>query len=202
MIACFGSDWTSLDCQRRCTGVNLRWVRLRYWFNHDPEDRYIVGFRDEFYPFQGTDSQNSSAKMSKSPNGIGRLAVVERWPTKEEAVNVRQEFEEEQPAAKIARGFTVDPVRILVLPNLDGTMDAIGVRKSFQKMYRAWYYRFRLAEQRRWLFKSIWIYGDASDGYFEKTLRNTFRYYRNKMQCSDNVYQGREIFYVNRIKIL
>lgn len=64
-------------------------------------------------------------------------------------MNVRQEFKEEQPAAKIARGFTVDPVRILVLPNLDGTMDAIGVRKSFQKMYRAWYYRFRLAEQRK-----------------------------------------------------
>lgn len=157
-------DWTSLDCWRwyKC------WpeiARSRYWFNVNSQEHYIVGFPNEHCPFQGTGSQNSSTKMSKSPNGIGRL--VERWPTKEEAVNVRQEFEEEQPAAKIAHGFTV-PVVPCGSSSYQTWMEQCtrsASEKSLQKIYRAWYCSPSKDEQRRWFFQTEYEFMDATDGY-------------------------------------
>lgn len=100
-------------------GVDLRWARLRYCF--DPWSRGPLYSRVSKWILP-LPRRNQLPKFFVQDVEIiewhwSVLAVIKWWPTKEGAVNARQE--EEQPAAKIARGFHRE---FLAWPNLDGTM--------------------------------------------------------------------------------
>lgn len=98
--------WFGIELVVISEGVHLRCARSLYWFD-DPHWTIIYSdFEANLSPSDGPRAQNSSTRMSKSPNGIGRRAVVERWPTKEEAVNVSKNSRKSNRRQK-SHGFTV-----------------------------------------------------------------------------------------------